>query len=271
MVGEVDGLPADIAGRGAGCRCVEGQLIVAQATIDGGCGGQQAFIQAAQQGGVVTIAHQHRGLDLPTVKPPESVVADAGTDLTTDHAATHGNAVVTTAGADIAADAASGNDDGVSIKTGDQVAQDGASGHVIEVLVQLHIHSANGATALVGHIAVLKGIDDGASLHPEGVEPIALEQRLYLPTEHDEVIDASPLLHRAGDLPGLYAHRIHARAKGDITVDGAGAACGEGQMVIPGKVGKAGTAAAVARIGIVTGSRGENAGGMRGLRDHVLQ
>lgn len=85
---------------------------------------QFAFIQALQQDRVVAITHQYPGVDPAFTQPFERIVADAGTDLTINHAAADGDAVIAAAGADIAADGAAGNDDGVGVETGDQVLPD---------------------------------------------------------------------------------------------------------------------------------------------------
>ena len=292
IVVEIDCFPADVTGGVAGGGVIEGQLVIALPAIDGRGAAEQAFVQAAEQCGVVAVAHQHGGFDLTAIDPVQGVVADAGANLAVDHAAAHGNAVVAAAGADIAADGAAGNNDGVAIKAGHQIAEDRSAGHVIDVLVQFHVDPANGAAGLLRHITVLERPDDGARGHQERVPAVALGQGLNLPAGHHEVVDAVALGHGARDrtgtdaeavgavalshgtdnAPGVHVDRVGAWSGHDVAVDDAGTAGGQRQGDIADRIRETGGAAAtVADIVVNAGPGSEYASRLSLLQGKTQQ
>ncbi|MNQ84402.1 hypothetical protein D3C85_995280 [compost metagenome] len=175
-IGQKYRFPANVA---AGCSrgaAVEGQLISTQAAVhDGGCR-QSVFSEIADRGGVIAIAHQHRRLDGGAVLPGEAIVAFAGTDFPADFATSDSDAVIAATDADVAADPATGDEDGVEAKAGDQVADDRAAGHVEEIIVELHVDTANAAAGHFRGIAIFEGTGDGAAAHEEKVSTVPLGQ-----------------------------------------------------------------------------------------------
>ncbi|MNF79776.1 hypothetical protein D3C84_620020 [compost metagenome] len=146
----------------------------------------------AEQGYVVAIAHQYVRGDL-AAGPGEAVVAGAGAYLPGNHSTRDGNAVVATADTDIATDATARDDDGVLAECGDQITQNAAARQLENVVVQLHVHPADGTASHLRHIAIFEGPDNSASGHEKGVSAVALSQGLNLPPIHHEVINAIAL------------------------------------------------------------------------------
>ena len=140
--------------------------------------------------------------------------------------------IVATADTDIAANGATGDGDGVQPKTGHQVANDLAARHIKNVVVQLHINTANTPTGHCGHIAVLKSADNSPAGHQEGVATITLCQRLDLASRHDEVIYARALADRPINKTGVNRDLVSTGAERYRACDGARTVGGQAKAIV---------------------------------------
>ena len=277
-VGEVHRLPVDVAAGSGGRGVLERQRIAVRAAVDARHQAEDQFGLVAQQRGVGAFAHEDGRADVAAA-PHEAVIAGAGADFPDHFAALHADAVIAATDADVAAHAPALDDDGVGVEPGHQVALDFPAQQFKAVLVQLHVHTTDGASGHARRIAVLEGASDGAATHAEGVAAVALGQGGDGAAVHDEVIDPVALLHGAGDgagvddqrvgaithvqgavdSAGVHLHAVGARAEGDVASDAAGAVGGERQAVIARQVGQGTAGAAVANKVVVAGPRRQRA------------
>ncbi len=250
-LGEVDRFPVEVAGAGAGGAATERQDILAQPTVQAGCGGEQAFIEVVQQRRVAAVAHQNSRVDEPAA-PLQLVVARAGPDLADDFATADGNAVIAAADTDIAADASRGEDDGVLAKTGHQVADDISTGHVENIVIEFHVDPADSAAGHLRNVAVFERVHDGPAAHQECIKAITLCQGQDPAAIHGEIVGLRTLLDiTVNHAVGIDHDAVDAGAERDIAANDAAAVGGHGQAVVTRKVRQPGTGAAVADISVI--------------------